>query len=155
MKNLLWLDDLRNPFLDQEKKVPEGKWNIIWVLDYEQFVMWIEKNGLPDAISFDHDLAPEHYTPAFFWSDYDASKKFQDWRITTYEYHTGEGCAMWLMSNFSRNSLPEIFVHSANPVGADKIRVVLGIATEEWFYCDCEGHALKKCDSQCSICKEN
>jgi len=31
--------------------------------------------GLPDAISFDHDLSSEHYTPEYFWDDYEASKK--------------------------------------------------------------------------------
>ena len=56
MKNLLWLDDIRNPFLNEEGKVPTDKngeyYNINWVLNYEQFVKWIEIFGLPDAISF-------------------------------------------------------------------------------------------------------
>ena len=58
MKNLLWLDDKRNPFLNEDEKVPGDihDWNINWVLDYNQFVKWIEMYGLPDAISFDHDL---------------------------------------------------------------------------------------------------
>ena len=39
---------------------------------------------------------------------------------------TGEGCAKWLMQFCWNNKmlLPEIFIHSANPVGADKIKDV-------------------------------
>ena len=129
MKNLLWLDDIRNPFIDEEKRVPIGndKWNINWVLNYEQFVQWIEIYGLPDAISFDHDLADEHYTPEYFWDDYGESKKFQEWRGKTYQEKTGMDCAKWLVDYCMDNKveLPKFYVHSANPVGADNIRGVL------------------------------
>ena len=129
MKNLLWLDDLRNPFIDEEKRVPIGndKWNINWVLNYEQFVQWIEIYGLPDAISFDHDLADEHYTPEYFWDDYEESKKFQEWRGKTYQEKTGMDCAKWLVDFCMDNKveLPKFYVHSANPVGADNIRGLL------------------------------
>ena len=128
MKNLLWLDDIRNPFIDEEKRVPIGndKWNINWVLNYEQFVQWIEIYGLPDAISFDHDLADEHYTPEYFWDDYEESKKFQEWRGKTYQEKTGMDCAKWLVDFCMDNKveLPKFYVHSANPVGADRIREV-------------------------------
>jgi hypothetical protein len=128
MKNLLWLDDLRNPFLDEEKRVPLGndKWNINWVLNYNQFVKWIEIYGMPDAVSFDHDLSPEHYTPEYFWNDYEASKRFQEWKSKTYREKTGEKCAEWLKETCESNNLelPKIYIHSANPVGADKIRAV-------------------------------
>jgi|TARA_B110000908_G_C10219355_1_gene434493 hypothetical protein len=128
MKNLLWLDDLRNPFLNEEKRVPVSgdAWSINWVLNYEQFVKWIEMHGLPDAISFDHDLAEEHYTPEYFWDDYEASSRFQEWKSKSYKEETGEGCAKWLSETCKSNDLdlPKIYVHSANPVGADKIREV-------------------------------
>mgnify|MGYP003645528118 CR=1 FL=1 len=131
MENLLWLDDLRNPYLDEEKKLPKTKrnWNINWVLNYEQFVKWIELFGLPNAISFDHDLAEEHYTPEYFWNDYEESKKFQDWKSKTYQEKTGMDCAKWLVHYCLNNNkvLPKIFIHSANPVGADNIKKVLNI----------------------------
>jgi len=38
MKTLLWLDDLRNPFFDEEGKVPKGYDEISWVLNYNNFV---------------------------------------------------------------------------------------------------------------------
>jgi len=131
MKNLLWLDDIRNPFLNEEGKVPTDKngeyYNINWVLNYEQFVKWIELFGLPDAISFDHDLADEHYTPEYFWDNYEESKKFQEWRGQNYQEKTGMDCAKWLVDYCMDNEkeLPEIFVHSANPVGADNIKGLL------------------------------
>jgi hypothetical protein len=129
MKNLLWLDDRRNPFLNEDEKVPRDihEWNINWVLDYNQFVKWIDMYGLPDAISFDNDLHEDHYTPEYFWDDYEASKKFQEWKSKSYKYKTGEGCAQWLVEYCNNNGepLPEIFIHSANPVGADKIKQVV------------------------------
>lgn len=129
MKNLLWLDDLRNPFLNEENKIPNDimDWNINWVLNFQQFTKWIEKYGLPDAISFDHDLAHEHYTPEYFWDNYEESKKFQEWKSRSYKEKTGEDCAKWLVNYcmLYNKELPEIFIHSANPVGADNIREVV------------------------------
>ncbi len=131
MRKLLWLDDIRNPFLNEEGKVPTDKngeyYNINWVLNYEQFVKWIELFGLPDAISFDHDLADEHYTPKYFWDNYEESKKFQEWRSQSYQEKTGMDCAKWLVDYCMDNEkkLPKIFVHSANPVGADNIKGLL------------------------------
>jgi len=116
---ILWLDDARNPFIDLEGKVPKVKDSILeWVLNYEQFVQWIEKYGLPDIISFDHDLADEHY---------EENKKYQEWRSETYQEKTGMDCAKWLVDYCIDNDkeLPEFYVHSANPVGADNIKGIL------------------------------
>lgn len=131
MKNLLWLDDIRNPFLNLEGKMPQdenGDWyNVNWVLNYEQFTQWIEIFGLPDAISFDHDLADEHYTPEYFWDNYDESKKYQEWKSKHYKEKTGMDCAKWLVDYCldNKKTLPKIYVHSANPVGSDNIRSLL------------------------------
>ena len=54
-------------FLDDERAVkdvtwielPLGPWTV--VKNYRQFVEYITNNGLPEVISFDHDLADEHY----------------------------------------------------------------------------------------------
>ena len=82
---------------------------------------------MPDTISFDHDLADEHYTPEYFWDNYEESKKFQEWRGQYYQEKTGMDCAKWLVDYCMDNKkkLPEIFVHSANPVGADNIKGLL------------------------------
>lgn len=83
--------------------------------------------GLPDAISFDHDLADSHYTPEYFWDNYEESKKYQEWNSKNHTEKTGMDCAKWLVDYCMDNKkmLPEIFVHSANPVGADNIKGLL------------------------------
>jgi hypothetical protein len=127
MKTLLWLDDIRNPFLNEEGKVPNSiyDWNINWVLNYEQFVTWITMYGLPDAISFDHDLADTHYTPEEYWNDYERSKTYQD--IQIHEEKTGMDCVKWLVNYCMDNDkkLPVYYIHSANPVGADNMKGLL------------------------------
>jgi hypothetical protein len=118
---ILWLDDLRNPYINTEGRVPKENLIIDWVLNHEQFTQWIEKHGLPKIISFDHDLADEHYTPEEYWCDYEKSKAYQDSKI--YQEKTGLDCAKWLVDYCMDNNkpLPLFYVHSANPVGADNI----------------------------------
>ncbi|MFK7755298.1 MAG: cyclic-phosphate processing receiver domain-containing protein [Flavobacteriales bacterium] len=105
MKKILWLDDLRNPFIDLEGTTPKKEGIIEWVLNYEQFVQWIEKFGLPSVISFDHDLA-----------DIDGDS-------ANHSEKTGFDCAKWLSEYCQDNGkiLPTFYVHSANPVGAENI----------------------------------
>lgn len=126
-RTLLWLDDLRNPFLGDwiDKYVPNFDGAIIWVLNYEQFTQWIMVNGLPEIISFDHDLADEHYTPEEYWHDYQISKEYQD--AQNYTEKTGKDCAKWLVDYCIDNNLklPNFVVHSHNPVGADNIKNLL------------------------------
>ena len=76
IKTLLWLDDYRNPkdsgFL--AKFCPEfetRRKDVIWVKNFYEFKQWITHNDLPDKISFDHDLADEHYAPENRYGDYD------------------------------------------------------------------------------------
>ncbi len=128
MKKILWLDDLRNPYLNLEKKIPKEYGVIEWVLNYEQFTKWIIKFGLPHIISFDHDLADEHYTPEYFWDNYIESRKYQEWKGKTYQEKTGLDCAKWLVIYCIDNNkqLPLFYCHSANPVGRDNILYFLG-----------------------------
>ena len=83
----LYLDDVRNPKTDG--------WII--VRNFEEFVDFIQENGLPDEISFDHDLGEDT--------------------------QTGYDCAKWLCDYCWTNGLPvpPSNVHSANPVGRDNI----------------------------------
>ena len=88
-------------------------------------VDYIEKNGSPEIITFDHDLADTHYTPEEFWSDYDKSKEWQEKQV--YKEKTGYECAKWLIDYCIENSLecPMYVCHSMNPVGRDNILGVL------------------------------
>jgi hypothetical protein len=88
----------------------------IVVKNYDEFVNYISTNGLPYLISFDHDLADEHYDQSLYLTNYDdMSKSFKE--------KTGLDCAKWLVDYCLDNSLklPKFVVHSMNPVGAENI----------------------------------
>ena len=131
MKTLLFLDDLRNPFLDKEGKIDNSlkQHKIIWVRSFEEFKDYLLKYDMPDAISFDHDLHEEHYTPEFFWNNYDLSKKYQDIKKLSYQHKTGEYCAKFLLSHCRRKKIkePKIYIHSDNPVGVNYIENVFKV----------------------------
>ena len=126
-KVLLWLDDIRDPFSDNiwlQQYVPEflNSGEVIWVKSYIDFEMWIYYNGLPSHISFDHDLADEHYCPQHKWNDYD------DWvKNHNFNEKTGMDCAKFVVDYCLdyRKRLPICTVHSANPVGAQNIKSLL------------------------------
>lgn len=119
----LFLDDVREPiqaFTYTKLNIFRDKdWAI--VRNFEEFKTYIETNGLPYFISFDHDLADSHYTPKHLWDNYEASKKWQEEQIHTEK--TGYECALWLLQYCSDNNLklPTHYCHSMNPVGKDKI----------------------------------
>lgn len=126
-KTLLWLDDMRDPVENKEGKVPYGFDTIEWVKDYASFVEYIKYNDMPYMISFDHDLAKEHYTPEKYWHDYEGSLKYQLGKRSTHKNKTGADCASWLVNYCHDNNieLPVCVVHSANPVGCDWIKYEL------------------------------
>jgi len=101
----LYLDDIRIP-------KTEG-WDI--VRTYEEFVDWIKKNGLPDEVSFDHDLAEIHYDPSTWTENFKYYEK------------TGYDAAKWMCDYCWTNGLPlpEFNCHSANPVGRENILAIL------------------------------
>jgi len=111
MKKCLYLDDVRIP---QNNPSDHEPWTI--VRSYNDFVAYIKENGLPSLISFDHDLADEHY-----------SLEFEEWYYTPERIDMGErtgyDCAKWLVEYCMDNDLKmcQFTVHSANPAGAQNI----------------------------------
>lgn len=107
MSYKLFLDDIRLPKHVKWLELPLGPWVI--VRNYNEFVGYISKNGLPDYISFDHDLADEHYIPEV--------------KESTYKEKTGYDCAKWLVEYCMEKGLtfPEYAVHSMNRVGKENI----------------------------------
>ena len=93
MKVILWLDDVRNP-KDFIKDYDAN--SVVWVKDYSGFVEFVNEGKLPDIVDFDHDLGEGR-------SGYDCAKYLVNWCI----------------DNDAR--LPEIVIHSSNPVGKDNI----------------------------------
>jgi len=128
-KVLLWLDDVRDPNTHDWlnfSAVPDYT-KVVWVKSHKEFVSWIEENGLPYAINFDHDLADEHYTPKIHWDIEDkdeAYEKSTEWASKqNFKEKTGFDSAKWLVDYCLDNSevLPRWYTHSANPVGRDNI----------------------------------
>lgn len=107
----LYLDDIRTPV--------DKSWHI--VRSYDEFVAFIDNLNSEQLselfISFDHDLAEEHYTPSRYWNNYEASKEYQDSK--TYKEKTGLDCARYLVN--CDITIKGYTVHSMNPVGADNI----------------------------------
>ena len=131
----LYLDDIREPHHSADythKRIYiEHTWQV--VRSYNEFVAWVTENGLPDVVSFDHDIADSHYTPPDLWDDYEASKRWQESQV--HSEKTGYDCALWLVDYCMNNqlALPRYLCHSQNPVGKDKI---LGLLTNfEKFSC--------------------
>ena len=128
----LFLDDIRIP-KDAIGLVPsnlnqlyfENDWVV--VRNFWEFCNHIQKFGLPDFISFDHDLADVHYNDLF--SDKSLSIPNSDIVLKYDEYSekTGYECAKWLVDWCLENSLklPDCIVHSANPVGKKNIESYL------------------------------
>lgn len=111
----LFLNDFRMPH-DAGDYRPDTRYrteNWVVVRSYDEFTKFIKKEGMPSLISFDHDLADEHYA---FKGDYDEVKE-----------KTGYHCAKWLVDQcFKKNlPLPECLVHSMNPVGRENISTYL------------------------------
>jgi len=88
----LFLDDIRNPENVTWIKLPSGHWEI--VRNYTEFCDHITKNGMPTFISFDHDLADEHYRQSMYNPDKHYSNYYTD---GTFKEKTGFHCAQWLI----------------------------------------------------------
>ena len=128
-KKNLFLDDYRHPYevgnyiypVDLRVLFRKEKWEI--VRNYTEFCKWIKENGVPDLVSFDHDLADGHY-----------HKNMQE-GVLNYESDdfdndndkTGMHCAQFLVNYCMENKikLPEYLVHSMNPIGAENIKSYL------------------------------
>ena len=131
----LFLDDIRIP-KDAIGLVPsnlnqlyfENDWVV--VRNFLEFCNYIQKFGLPDFISFDHDLADVHYNDLF--SDKSLSIPNSDIVLKYDEYSekTGYECAKWLVDWCFDGSqkIPKFVVHSANPVGKKNIESYLNNA---------------------------
>lgn len=104
-----------NVYLDDVRTPTEGDWTV--VRDYDEFVNLINFHGIEniETISLDHDLGEgamvEYYTNVKnnFTLDYNNIKE-----------KTGYDCCKFLVNlSMSKNIiLPQIYVHSANPIGS-------------------------------------
>lgn len=117
----LFLDDERSPLQVTWINLPPCEWIVI--RNYEEFVKCITNRGIPVRVSFDHDLAIEHY-PIF---EVDCVKNSTTIPYESYSEKTGYHCAKWLVEYCLANKvpLPECFIHTMNPIGRSNIDSVL------------------------------
>ena len=105
----LLLDDVRNTNqvfeYTNQKVFLTHNWTI--VKTYQEFITCIIDKGLPEFISFDHDLG--------------------ELSIINGEEKSGYDCAKWLIDYCITNQLilPAYFCHSMNPVGKANIQGLL------------------------------
>lgn len=123
----LFLDDVRDPkvcitYMSSKVGPDINLYLRDWLIcrDYEEFVNTIKLKGLPKLISFDHDLADEHYRPSMYNEDGHYSNYYND---GTFKEKTGYDCAKWLVDYCIEKNLelPRYFVHSMNPIGSNNI----------------------------------
>jgi hypothetical protein len=130
LKTYLFLDDLREvqhahlhdyrKTLTQVSGIPSFKWDI--VRTYDDFVKWIDINGIPDVVSFDIDLDP-----------YSEVDKQDSMHCRGYYDHneldqkTGIHCAEYLVEKCKefRKPLPEYYIHSANALGRPVLKAIM------------------------------
>ena len=114
----LFLDDIRHPsqvanyILPIEAREQYLKEDWVIVRNYEEFVKVIDERGLPNKVSFDHDLADIHYDPKTWTEGF------------VYQEKTGLDCAKYLIEKIQECVEVTIIidVHSQNPIGAENIR---------------------------------
>jgi hypothetical protein len=106
----LFLDDVRYPEQVTWVQLPLLQWTII--RNYNDFVNEIQTHGIPAFVTFDHDLAAEHYVD---WEEIEPETIFTE--------KTGYDCAQWLVNYCMEHHLkfPPYSVHSMNPVGKTNI----------------------------------
>jgi hypothetical protein len=109
-KMRLYLDDVRIP--------TEDGWVV--VKDYDEFVAHIRMHGLEsyEIISLDHDLGDTAMNE--YYNNVRDNYKIDYSNITE---KTGLDCAKFLVAESMTKSipLPQIYVHSANPIGSANI----------------------------------
>ena len=122
----LYLDDIREPKSSFKKSGDTRYTDLNWrvVKSYSEFVGTIALNGIPNIVSFDHDLGEEHIN---YYFDNGGRENPPDPLEANFKEKTGYDCAKWLIEYCSENGLPmpTYLIHSANPVGSENIRAIL------------------------------
>ena len=136
----LFLDDLRKPehayiypkrngagliietqSLKHVSNVDNDNW--IVVRNYDDFVKTIEEKGLPDVVSFDHDLHEEHIKHYYSVTEKTGIVEYGNLKIKT-----GKHCAEYFVQKYKELCppyIPHVYVHSANQWGVQEIKRTL------------------------------
>jgi predicted RNA binding protein YcfA (HicA-like mRNA interferase family) len=128
----LFLDDVRDVphaylwddgcSLLEKSGIPVWKWDI--VRSYDEFVKYIDDQGIPDVVSFDNDLfdfTDNRVTPK------ELSKQFQMIGWEEFEIKTGAHCAQYLVKACKARKvpIPRYYIHTANSAARPIIKRIL------------------------------
>lgn len=116
----LFLDDQRDPQDVTWVQFPLVEWTI--VRSYNEFVRTIKERGVPQLVTFDHDLADEHYKEY-----YERCRFGQQPLYDQLKEKTGRDCAKWLAEHCVENKIPIplYYLHTMNPVGLQNMFSIL------------------------------
>lgn len=138
---------LRKLYLDDERN-PHESHGFTVVRNFAEFVDYIVTKGIPDVISFDHDLGENHYMlQGQQWSIY--PELVEQGEVDLNEFgETGYDIAKWFVNYCRDNNIKpkyiQIYVHSMNPVGTSNIINLLNPFLQE---CGCRTRVIR--GSQC------
>lgn len=113
----LFLDDLRNPDWVIQYKTDLDYTTLEWVIvrSHDDFVRYILKNGIPNLISFDHDLADEHYS----YKDLDDYELLRMDDVEKNGYESLKWICDYVLEIYEEKNivLPKMKFHTGNIVG--------------------------------------
>lgn len=124
----IFLDDIRQPYDclmymsarigAKAKDYSDKEWVI--ARSHDEFVEIVTKAGNDiQIVSFDHDLADEHYDPDLYGSE--TYNEEYDKMISK----TGYDSAKWFKDYCLLNKIsPTVYIHTQNPVGLERIKSV-------------------------------
>ena len=113
-----------NLFLDDERQIYDVKWVRLpmdhpWIVvkNFGEFVDTVLKLGLPEFVSFDHDLADFHYKIGFMENEHLGKN------LSYGSEKTGMDAVKWLVDYCMIHKLkfPNYAIHSLNVVGYDRM----------------------------------
>lgn len=115
----LFLDDTRRPdYISKQPTVPKNvKWTV--VRDYNDFVNHIKYLGIPNFISYDHDLClnavKEFIRAHHSKTNFNYSEKMKK---------TGMDCLLYTLEYCEKNDIPHppYFIHSSNYICAEDMK---------------------------------
>lgn len=125
----LFLDDFRHPYDCVNYMIeprPYAKLEWVIVRNYQEFIDEIQSRfnagEFPEVVSFDHDLAEEHYDGSMYSGVETYNKTAQ--RFTE---PTGKECADWLVQFCIDNSvnMPNCLFHTMNPAGKERLKLAI------------------------------
>ena len=120
----LFLDDDRHPQDVKWIELPPYAW--VEVKSYAEFVKTVKEKGIPETVSFDHDLADEHYAEYRAAHD-ETSPSFGKIRYENLVEKTGMDCARFLAELCVKRNvpIPRYYIHTLNGIGLQNIASIL------------------------------